>query len=107
MCLVYVSAFLYLKHRGDFSVMFPGAESEFNASVFYLLENACLELAKVSYNLQKRVADGQMHSKHTGSRAIYYGFVYSRMLWGEYTHYIPGVYVLVSDAAGVQSAESF
>lgn len=41
---------------------FPESENEFSASVFFLLENACVELARVSYNLQKRV-DGQFHGK--------------------------------------------
>ena len=69
--------------RGDFKVMFPGQEAEFTAGVFFLLENACNELARVSYQLQKRLSDGQLHGKNTtGARTLYSGFVYSRMLWG-------------------------
>ena len=70
--------------RGDFKVMFPGSEAEFTASVFFLLENACKELANVSYQLQKRVSDGQLHGKNTlGARSIYSEFVYTRMLWSK------------------------
>ena len=76
--------FLWFSLRGDFKVMFPGSEAEFTAGVFFLLENACRELATVSHNLQRRVSDGQLHGKNTsGSRSIYSGFVYSRMLWGK------------------------
>jgi hypothetical protein len=65
--------------------MFPGSEAEFTAGVFFLLENACKELAVVSHNLQRRVSDGQLHGKNTaGGRSIYSGFVYSRMLWGTF-----------------------
>jgi hypothetical protein len=60
--------------------MFPGSEAEFTAGVFFLLENACNELAKVSFHIQKRLSEGQLH----GSRSIYSGFVYSRMLWGTF-----------------------
>ena len=48
------------------------------ADVFFLLENACRELATVSHNLRRRVSDGQLH---TGAQSLYSGFVYSRMLW--------------------------
>ena len=71
--------------RGDFNVPFPGIEAEYTANVFFLLESACNELAKVSYQLQKRVSNGQLHGKNTtGARSMYSGFVYSRMLWGKY-----------------------
>jgi hypothetical protein len=69
--------------------MFPGSEAEFTAGVFFLLENACKELAKISHHLQKRVSDGQLHGKSTaGSRSLYSGFVYSRMLWRTYIQFI-------------------
>jgi hypothetical protein len=63
--------------------MFSGSEAEFTPGVFFLLESACNELAKVSFQLQKRVSEGQLHGKNTaGARSLYSGFVYSRMLWG-------------------------
>ena len=65
--------------------MFPGSEAEFTAGVFFLLENACKELATVSHNLRRRVSDGQLHGKNTaGARTLYSGFVYSRMLWSKF-----------------------
>ena len=74
-----------LSCRGDFKVMFPGSEAEFTAGVFFLLENACKELANVSYQLQRRVSDGQLHGKNTtGAKSLYSGFVHSRMLWGKF-----------------------
>ena len=73
--------------RGDFKVMFPGSEAKFTAGVFFLLENACKELANVSHQLQKRMSDRQLHGKNTlGSRMIYSNFVYTRMLWGKYMY---------------------
>jgi hypothetical protein len=65
--------------------MFPGSEAEFTAGVFFLLESACNELAKISFHIQKRLFDGQLHGKNTaGSRSMYSGFVYSRILWGTF-----------------------
>ena len=65
--------------------MFPGSDAEFTAGVFFLLESACNELARVSFQLRSRVSDVQLHGKNTaGARSMFSGFVYSRMLWSEF-----------------------
>jgi hypothetical protein len=54
-----------------------------NCSVFHLLEQACFELAEVSYKINNsRIAEAQPLSN--GHRPVYRNFLFSRMLWGEW-----------------------
>ena len=60
----------------------PDGEEDRNCSVFHLFEQACLELAEVSYKIRNsRIADVQ--PLPNGHRPVYKNFLYSRMLWGK------------------------
>ena len=53
-----------------------------HASVFHLLEQACFELAEVSYKIHNSgIAEAQTLAN--GHRPLYRGFLYSRMMWSK------------------------
>ena len=63
-----------LLYRCDFGVQF---ESEGPTSVFYLLQEACTQMAWISYNTwQKKTSAAKPPQNHQK-------FVYSRFMWGE------------------------
>ena len=76
---------LSLQHccSGDFSVVFnPDGDEDRNCSVFHILEQACFELAEVSYKINNsRIAE--VSNLSNGHRPLYRNFLYSRMLWGK------------------------
>ena len=56
---------------------------DFNTSIYFILESACLELARISY---QRLADAQKIEGHQGGQKPFcQNFVYSRMLWSKFT----------------------
>ena len=65
---------MVLPNRHNFAVQFG---SENPTGVFQLLQQACLEMIKISYHV---------HMKGSGvcGRHVYQGFVYSRFMWGEF-----------------------
>ena len=73
-------------HRGDFRVAFNAeGEGDKNCSVFHLLEQACLEMADVSYKIQTTQGSriGGVANLPNGLKPLYKNFVYSRMLWSK------------------------
>ena len=72
-----------LTYRGDFSMQFnPDGDEERTSSVFNIMEQACMELAEVSYKLHNSsIVDAPPLSN--GHRPLFKNFLYSRMLWGE------------------------
>ena len=63
-----------LPNRCDFAVRFG---SENPTSVFHLLQQACLEMIKIS---------NRIHMKGSGPHRthVHQGFVYSRFMWGKF-----------------------
>lgn len=68
---------------GDFLVVFNSdGDDDKNCSIFHFLEQACFELAEVSYKINNsRMVDAQ--NLPSGHRPLYRNFLYSRMLWGK------------------------
>ncbi len=64
-------------------MMFNGDSDEDKlCSAFHLLEQACLELAEVSYKINNsNITD--VATLPNGHRPVYGNFIYSRMLWGK------------------------
>lgn len=58
-----------------------GGEEDNYRSVFLLLEQACFELADVSYKTNS--AASGMRKLVNGRECLYRNFLYSRMLWGK------------------------
>ena len=71
-----LSWYVVFSCRRDFQVPFDG---ETLTSVFSLLQQACLEMAKISHNIHQRET-----SADKPSHLIYQKFVYNRFMWGEY-----------------------
>lgn len=60
----------------------PDGDEDRRTSVFHLLEQACFELAEVSYKIHNSgIAEAQPLAN--GHRPLYKGFLYSRMMWSE------------------------
>ena len=70
--VLHVSVF----HRRDFQVPFEG---EATTSVFCLLQQACLEMAKISHIIRRR----ETSAGRPSHLRIYQKFVYNRFMWGE------------------------
>lgn len=70
--------------RGDFKLMYNAdGDEDRHCSAFHLLEQACLEMAEVSYKVHNsNITEVQVLSN--GQRPLYRNFLYSRMLWGEW-----------------------
>jgi len=79
-----VSAFLFYFNRGDFKIMYNSDKSEDKqVLIFHQLEQACLELADVSYKVRiSNIANAK--DLPNGFKPVYKGFVYSRMLWSKF-----------------------
>ena len=65
-----------LLSRRDFAVQFGSEES---TSVFFLLQQACIQLAKVSHHIHQR----EVNTANQSKQFLYRGFVYNRFMWGE------------------------
>ena len=61
--------------RHDFDVQF---DSKNSTSVFELLQEACLQMSKISHDMRRK-ATGAKQSQ----QQLYQRFVYSRFMWGE------------------------
>lgn len=69
---------------GDFQVTFnPDDDRDNDHSVFFLLEQACFELANMSYNIHYAGKDG-IRKLVNGRESLYENFLYSRMLWSKW-----------------------
>lgn len=67
--------------RGDFRVAYnPDGDTDKNSLIFHLLEQACIEMADVSYKIQIS-RSSSAEKLPNGFRPLYKNFVYSRMLW--------------------------
>ena len=69
----------FLPRRQDFTIMFE--DNKPNYSVFWLLELACTQLCKISFNSNR-------HNYHTQRgpppNELYDCFIYNTMVWGTY-----------------------
>ena len=62
----------------------PNGDEDQQSSVFYILEQACLELANLSYSYRVQNTDtANAPMLDDKSRPLYKNFIYSRMLWGK------------------------
>ena len=80
-CLLLVSVpciiiCVLLPCRRDFAVQFGSEES---TSVFYLVQQACIQMAKISHHIRQR----EVNVANQPKQFLYRRFVYNRFMWGE------------------------
>jgi len=74
--LVSVNICVLLPCRRDFAVQFGNEES---TSVFYLLQQAFIQMAKISHHIHQR----EVNVANQPKQFLYRRFVYNRFMWGE------------------------
>ena len=74
---------IYYSRGKDFTIMFNDGKTS-NPSVFYLLEQACLQLCRISfYSRQKAYT-----SRRPPTPDLHERFVYNMMMWGKSKYFL-------------------
>ena len=82
----------FIHLRGDFNIM-SLLPDKATSGVFELLENACLELSQISYQVGRRTS-----ATSSQRLQLYPGFLHGRMMWSEWGGYVVAVLCWSCDA---------